>query len=304
MAIDDGFTLKKLEVFLAFMQLGNMPKVSERLSYSVVSVHRALHSLEQAVGCPLFKLDGRKLIPLQTAYALAEHAQRALHEAEEGVRRVREIAGLSAPRLKVGSLYSLTTRTMPPLLVRMKLRNSALDIDLTLGSNRLLLEQLREGRLDAIVIALSEPVNDDQLLAVPLFEDSIFFAVPADSPYARRNSLDLTEVRNEKFVCLEDDFATAASFQQAFRRAGYEPQVAMRVGDIFSLTNLISGGVGYSLLPGRMESFNARVRLIPLVPPYTSQQTITLLMLRRREGDPYLVTLAEECRRLAALGGA
>lgn len=74
MAIDDEITLKKLEVFLAFMQMSNLTRVSERLGLSAVSVHRALHSLEEGLRCPLFKREGRNLIPLKSAYAFAEHA--------------------------------------------------------------------------------------------------------------------------------------------------------------------------------------------------------------------------------------
>src|SRR4030095_908600 len=97
MAIDEGVTLKKLEVFLAFMKTGNMTRVSESLNQSVVSVHRALHSLEESARCPLFKPDGRKLIPLQTAYTFAEYAERVLYECEEGLRKTREVAGVAAP---------------------------------------------------------------------------------------------------------------------------------------------------------------------------------------------------------------
>ncbi|MDA4211308.1 LysR family transcriptional regulator, partial [Escherichia coli] len=60
MAIDEDITLKKLEVFQSFMTLGNMARVSEALGQSTVSVHRALHSLEEGLRCPLFKRDGRK----------------------------------------------------------------------------------------------------------------------------------------------------------------------------------------------------------------------------------------------------
>ena len=82
MAIDDDITLKKLEVFQSFMTLGNMARVSEALGQSTVSVHRALHSLEEGLRCPLFKRDGRKLIPLSTAYVFAEHVERILAECE------------------------------------------------------------------------------------------------------------------------------------------------------------------------------------------------------------------------------
>ncbi len=298
MAIDEGVTLKKLEVFLAFMKAGNMTRVSEMLSQSVVSVHRALHSLEECTRCPLFKLDGRKLIPLQTAYTFAEYAERAVYECEEGLRKTREVAGFASPRLKIGSLYSLTISTIPQLLIKLKLRKSSLDVDLTLGSNRLLLEQLRQRRLDAIVIALREANQDPELLSVPLFEDDIYFAAPIGSSYAKRPRIDLADARDEKFVALNDEFATAANFNDLFAQAAYVPNVVMRVGDIFSLINLVSGGVGYSLLPGRVRPFSPRIQLIPLSRRYAAKQVITLMLPRKRERDPNLLALAAECRML------
>jgi len=298
MAIDEAVTLKKLEVFLAFMKIGNMSRVSEEMSQSVVSVHRALHSLEEGLRCPLFKLDGRRLIPLQSAYTFAEYAERVISECEEGLRKTREVAGFASPRLKIGSLYSLTLSTIPELLVKLKLRKSTLDVDLTLGSNRLLLEQVRQGRLDAIVIALRETIEDADLLSIPLFTDNIFFATPLGSPYAKRKCIDLANMRNEKFVTLTDDFATGSNFNDAFEKAGYLPNIATRVGDIFSLINLVSGGVGYALLPGRVGSFSPRVQLISLDKRYGAQQMITLLLPRKRERDPNLLALAAECRML------
>ena len=302
MAIDEGVTLRKLEVFLAFMKSGNMARVSESLDQSVVSVHRALHSLEESTRCALFKLDGRRLIPLQTAYTFAEYAERVVRECEEGLRKTREVAGLASPRLKIGSLYSLTISTIPQLLIKLKLRRSALDVDLTLGSNQLLLEQLRQGRLDAIIIALRTALEDRELLSVPLFEDDIFFAAPIGSPYARRDHIDLADTRDEKFVALSDEFATTANFNDLFTQAGYEANVVMRVGDIFSLINLVSGGVGYSLLPGRVVPFSPRIQLIPLSRKYAATQVITLLFPGKQERDPNLLALAAECRMLRKMG--
>ncbi len=298
MAIDEGITLKKLEVFLAFMKAGNMSRVSENIGQSVVSVHRALHSLEESTRCPLFKRDGRKLIPLQAAYTFAEYAEKTLYDCEEGLRKTREAAGFASPRLKIGALYSLTVGTIPRLVMRLKLRKSSLDVDLTLGSNRTLLEQIASDRLDAIIIALHRAHEDTELLSVPLFEDDILFAAPIGNAFAKRASIDLATVHNEKFVALNDDFATASDFDELFERAGYVPNVVMRVGDIFSLINLVSGGVGYSLLPQRVAAFSPRIQLIPLSQRYAAKQVIALLIPRRRERDPNLLALAAECRML------
>jgi LysR family malonate utilization transcriptional regulator len=298
MAIDEGITFKKFEVLLAFMRSGSMGRAAESIGQSAVSVHRALHSLEESARCPLFKRDGRKLIPLQAAYTLAEYAERALYDCEEGLRKTREAAGFAAPRLRIGALYSLTVGTIPELIMRLKLRKSSLDVDLKLGSNKVLLDELGHGRLDAIVIAMHRARDNPELTTVPLFEDEIFFAAPIGSPYARRARVDLEDVRNEKFVSLNDEFATASDFHDTFRQAGYAPNVVMRVADIFSLINLVSGGIGYSLLPGRVTAFSPRIQFIPLGRRFAARQLIALLFPRKRERDPNLLALAAECRML------
>src|SRR5690606_10888295 len=186
MAIDESITLKKLEVFLAFMERNNLARVAEDLGQSVVSVHRALHSLEQAIGCPLFKLEGRNLVPQDTARRLAESARRVVSECENGIHAVRDMAGINASRLRLGAIYSLTLHCIPHLIVGTKLRKDGLNIELTLGSNDELLQKLQDGRLDAIVIGVHEGIDSKRLITVPLFSDEMFLAVPLDSPYANR----------------------------------------------------------------------------------------------------------------------
>ena len=302
MAIDDEITLKKMEVFLAFMRVNNLARVSELLGQSAVSVHRALHSLEEGLRCPLFKREGRNLIPLKSAYVFAEHAQRAVDACEAGVKEVRDVAGFNAPRLRIGSLYSLTLRCIPQIIIGLKLRKPTLDIGLTMGSNRQLLNGLAEGRLDAIIIGLKEPPAGNELVSVPLFNDIIYLAAQVGSPYAGMGEVDLARMKDEKFVTLGDGFVTSESFLQAFQRSGYEPQVAMEVSDIFSLINLVSEGIGYGLLPGRIGAFSPRIELISLAQKYASHQQVTLMFPASRERDPNLLALAAECRMYGRQG--
>ena len=72
------------------------------------------------------------------------------------------------------------------------------------------------------------------------------------------------------------------------------------MGDIFSLMNLVSGGIGYALLPRRVADFSPKVQLIPLAARYAISQHIVLVMQRNRERDPNLLALSAECRLLGA----
>ncbi|HEX6704813.1 MAG TPA: LysR family transcriptional regulator [Albitalea sp.] len=293
--IDEEITFRKLEILLAFMEAGNLARAAEQLGISAVSVHRALHSLETGTRCSLFRLEGRNLQPNDAAHALADVARDVLRTMSEGIRSTRELAGYAADRIRIGSLYSLTSRTVPALIMGLKLRKPEIQTELVLGSNDDLLRKLRDGAIDAALMGFPEGAGD--LESQLLFEDDIYFAAPAASPHAGQQEVDLGACADERFVSLTDGFVTYGGFLEAFRIAGFTPHVAMRTGDIFSLMNLVSGGIGCTLLPGRVRPvLPSDVRLIPLQSRYRMRQKITVSFLRTRERDPNLLALLATCR--------
>lgn len=300
MLIDEELSLKKLEVFLVYMRTGNLSRAAAELETSNVSVHRAIHSLESALRCPLFKHEGRNLTPLESAYVLEERAQKLIGDVVETVRLTREAAGFSAERFKLGSLYSLTVKTVPQLIMGLKLRRSELNIDLILGSNTDLLYKLKNMEVDAILVSLDDSVNDPDCAQIQLFSDDIFLATPINSRFAQRTEVDLAEVRDETFITLTQGFATHQDSNRVFKQAGFEPKVAMQVNDIFTLLSMVSSEVGYALLPGRIAAvYENRVKLIPLQARYRLQQHIGVVFLKAKERDPNLLALLAECRMYA-----
>ncbi|XAH23829.1 LysR family transcriptional regulator [Xylophilus sp. GW821-FHT01B05] len=299
--IDDDISFRKLEVLLAFMDTGNLARAAERLGTSAVSVHRALHSLEEGARCALFRHQGRNLIPTEAAQVLAEVAREVLGSMAEGLRATRAAAGHADGRIKLGSLYSLTIQLVPEVIVGLRQRRPNLQAELVLGSNAELLEKLRQGTLDATLMALPDP--EPGIVSLPLLEDDMYFAAPLGSPYAALQSIDLRNCAQERFVSLGEGFATQRGFRGAFEVAGFAPEVAMQVGDIFSLANLVSGGVGYTLLPGRVRSiFGHKLQFIALEEKYRARQSIGLSFLKPRERDPDLLLLASVCRVVVGAG--
>ena len=293
--ISEAITFRKLEVFLAYIGAGNLTRAAEALDTSTVSVHRALHSLEEGVRCQLFRHEGRNLTPTDAAQVLADHAREVLKLMADGIRATRDAGGYSSDRIRIGSLYSLTIATVPRVIIDLKLRKPQLQAELILGSNADLFARLKNGEIDALLGAI--PTLDPDIEAIALFEDDIFFAAPVGSRYAQTEAVDLRSCAEERFVSLGEGFVTFNGFVEAFRVAGFTPEVVMKVGDIFSLMNLVSGGVGYTLLPGRVRDvFRDKVQLIPLQPQYLMRQTIGLSFMRTRERDPNLLALASACR--------
>jgi LysR family malonate utilization transcriptional regulator len=191
-------------------------------------------------------------------------------------------------------------KTVPQLIMGLKIRRSELNIDLILGSNIDLLYKLKNMEVDAILVSLDDSINDPDCEQIALFSDDIFLATPADSKFAQRSEVDLAEVRDETFITLTQGFATHQDGNRVFKQAGFEPKVAMQVNDIFTLLSMVSSGVGYALLPGRIAAvYENRVKLIPLQEKYRLQQHIGVVFLKAKERDPNLLALLAECRMYA-----
>ena len=293
--LNDEVTLRKLEILCSFVRTGSLAKTADELQLSSVSIHKALHSLEDGIACPLFIREGRLLKPLPTALYLAESATDLLVEVERIIKRTRSKAGIEAGQIRLGSMYSLTANIVPKLIMGTKIRRPDLDIDLFLGSNEDLMKKLFEGSIEAIMIATP---STDEIQVVPLFEDRLFLA-SSKGEKPKHAQIDMAEYRDEKFLTLHDGFATTSGFYEVFELAGYQPNLVMKVGDIFSLMNMVASGMGRSILPGRVKALMGdSIEFTPLLGKYEVIQRIALIYLTVNESNPNILALAAEARML------
>ncbi|HQR84718.1 MAG TPA: LysR substrate-binding domain-containing protein [Polynucleobacter sp.] len=296
--LNEEVTLRKLEILCSFVRTGSLAKTGEELQLSSVSIHKALHSLQSGLGCPLFVKEGRQLKPLPAALYLAEMSIDVLEDMERMFKKVKAKAGIESGQIRLGSMYSLTANIIPRIIMGTKIRRPNLDIDLHLGSNQELMKKLFEGTVDAVVLAIPTDKLADSVQVVPLFDDQLFFA-SSKNYKPQQGEIDLSEYQDEKFLTLQDGFATTTGFYDAFKLAGITPNVVMKVGDIFSLMNMVSGDLGKALLPGRVKALMGdAIVFTPLKSKYRLTQHIALMYLQANEFNPNILALAAEARML------
>lgn len=291
--IGEEISFRKLEIFLAYMKAGNFSAASGQLGISPVSVHRAIHSLQEGVRCNLFIHKGRELVPTEAAFVFARVATEVLDRMESGIDAAREAAGYASNRLRIGSLYSLTSHMMPEIIKSVASRKPNLQCELVLGRSKLdLLPKLRDGGLDAV---FCEVTDAPDLISIPIFDDKVYFAAPQNSKYSNLPEIDLSECSGERVVTLKDGLFTVANLTEKFPQ--FRPTYAMEVVDIFTLMNLIASGVACALAPGRIcKMYEHLVDFIPLVKSQQVFQTMGVSFLTSRERDPNLLALCAVVR--------
>ncbi len=179
--LNEELTLRKLEILCSFVRTGNLSRTAEELHLSSVSIHKALHSLESGIGCPLFIKEERQLKALPAALYLDEASVDLLADVDRILKKTRAKAGVESEQIRLGAMCSWTANIILRVIMGTKIRRPDLDIDLYLGSNEELMKRLTEGSLAAVVIAVPSQNLPEGVQVVPLFEDQPYLVSSKNS---------------------------------------------------------------------------------------------------------------------------
>lgn len=161
--------LSSLEVFRAVVREGGVVRAASKLNRVQSNVTTRIKQLEQRLGVPLFRRQGRTLALTPAGESLLAYAERLLRlavEAEEAVR-----GAPSRQPLRLGAMESTAASRLPDVLSRLHRSRDDIQIALQTGPTASLLEQLRQYRLDAAFVG--EPFARDNLKTKPVFEEEL-----------------------------------------------------------------------------------------------------------------------------------
>ena len=160
-AFSRGLQLRHMRCLVAIAQERHLARAAERLAVSQPAVSRILAELEALAGEPLVERadSGRRGIRGLTVAGerLLAHALQMLASVELAAAAFRPAVAGGAQRLRVGSLPSAAQSLLPAALVRLREQWPGLQLDVRVGANDSLLDDLRAGALDLVVGRMSDP---------------------------------------------------------------------------------------------------------------------------------------------------
>ncbi len=162
-----------------------------------------------------------------------------------------------------------------------------------------MLARLRDGRLDAGILAL--PIHEEQFHIEPLFDEPFLLAMPKGHPLAALESLELHDLDNQHLLLLEEGHCLRDQALDVCRLSGADERDGFRATSLETLRQMVSAGVGMTLLPMLAVQppvpVSRDLRLVPfrVDPPH---RQLAMLWRRSSAMSGFLEQLAREFRRL------
>ena len=252
-----------------------------------------IRKLEAELGVALVERNPRRVMLTPAGHEAAERARRIVAEVEQMKEAARHDQDPESGAVRLGLFPTLGPYLLPHVVPAVRRRFPQLELLLVEEKSDVLLARLREGRLDAAILAL--PVDDDQLHSEPLFEEPFVLAVPEAHPLAARASLRMQDLGNERLLLLEDGHCLREQALEVCHLAGAHEKSEFRATSLETLRQMVAANVGLTLLPAlAVKPPVARspdIRLVPFADPPPSRH-IAMVWRRSSALDGFLRHMA------------
>lgn len=244
-------TLAQLRTFVTIAENKHFGTAASKLSISQPSLSQALVALETGLGTQLIERSTRKVIVTTVGEELLPYAKSTLDAADAFLSHSRGANGTLSGPLTLGIIPTIAPYILPHLLPSLKEQYPALEPRFVEDQTRHLLQQLRDGHIDAALMALPSEANG--MVDLKLYREEFTIVVPADHPLAGAEGLSLETLRELDLLLLDDGHCLHDQILDLCRRADVNlsttASAVTRAASLTTVMQLVIGGLGSTLVP-------------------------------------------------------
>lgn len=193
-------TLTELRYIVAVAREQHFGRAAERCFVSQPTLSVAVKKLEDELGVVLFERSKTDVSLTPAGARIVAQAKRVLLEAEA----VKEVAQASrdplAGVLRIGAIFTIGPYVLPHLIPEVKRLAPAMPLQIDEDFTGNLRRKLRDGDLDAILIAL--PFTETEVEVLALFEEPFVVLLPDDHDWRNKSAIDPAELAGQPLLML------------------------------------------------------------------------------------------------------
>ena len=238
-------TFRQLRLFLALAETGSVSAAARMVHVTQPTASMGLKEITDAIGVPLYEVVARKVHLTHVGEELAKTARAISNEWNTFEQQVDGIKGLTRGKLKV-AVVSTAKYFIPRILGTFCAKYPQIDISLEILNRDGVVKRLDEN-LDDLYIMSQPPLHLD-------IDDEVFMPNPLlliaskDHALAKKKKIDISALKNEKFIFRERGSGTRMSSDAHFKKLKFKPDVRLELGSNEAIKQAVIGGLGIAVL--------------------------------------------------------
>ncbi len=278
--------LRDLRYLVALAEHKHFGRAAEACFVSQPTLSTQIKKIEDELGITLVERTPRRVLLTEAGMEIAQRAREVLNEVEQIRAIARRTRDPESGTVRMGIFPTLGPYLLPHVVPSLREQFPKLELLLTEEKTGALLRLLREGKLDAAIMAL--PLHDDSLHAEFLFEEPFVLAVPGQHALAARARISAADLDHVDLLLLEEGHCLRDQALAVCQDSGAGERAGFRATSLETLRQMVAANVGITLLP-----------VLAIRPPVACAPNVRLLGFRTH---PPSRRLAMVWRKSTAMG--
>jgi LysR family hydrogen peroxide-inducible transcriptional activator len=264
-------TLTELRYIVTLAQERHFGRAAERCYVSQPTLSVGVKKLEDELGVMIFERSKSAVRLTPVGEGIVVQAQKVLEQAQ-GIRELAQVGKnqLVAP-LRVGAIYTVGPYLFPHLIPQLHRVAPQMPLYIEENFTHVLRDKLRNGELDAIIIAL--PFQEADVLTKTLYDEPFYVLMPANHPWTAKPSIDSALLNDKSLLLLGEGHCFRDQVLEACPtvRKGDEQHTTVESSSLETIRHMVASGLGVSVLP--FSAVNSHhyapgiIEVRPLSPP-------------------------------------
>lgn len=280
--------LKQLRSFAAVVRYGSFTRAAENTYLSQPTISTHIRALEEELNTQLLLRDTKNLQVTPRGQELYECACRMLELQDNLLQRWRQS---DQHIIQLGASTIPSAYILPEVLPLYGKENPGSYFVVHQSDSRQVIEGVAGGLFDVGMSGM--PCQDEAIRCEPFFRDRMVLITPVSRRFLALQSQGeqaLPELLREPIILRETGSGSQKSADRFLAQMGLrenELRVTARVNDQESIKNLVSGGLGVSIVSEKaVRDFVAEKRLLAFpLPPGSAERNLYLLLPRHASAD-------------------
>ena len=184
--------IRDLQYLVAVAKHRHFGKAADACFISQPTLSAQLKKLEDELGATLFERNNKQILITPIGEQLVAQAQIILREVGTLKELAKQTQNPLSGQFRLGIIPTLGPYLLPHVLPLIKKKMPELNIILHEDKTARILDELRQGKLDAIILAI--PVPSEGLIVKKLFREPFLAALPVHHPLTNRKEVRVKEI--------------------------------------------------------------------------------------------------------------
>lgn len=251
----------------AFMEVANhlgFTKAAEHSHRSQPSLSKAVKKLEEQLDVELFDRSTRHLQLTDAGKIVYKQGQQALASLQALPMLLEELNDGATGEIKIGIPPLIGTLFFPQIARTFHAHYPHVKLELYEHGAILIEELVEENQIDVGIIVL--PTDKSIFNVYSFINDEFLLYIRDDHPLAKRESIELIELKDEQFIIFSKGFALHEHIINACTEAGFIPSISYESSQWDLILELVASNLGITLLPKSIfeRHNNPFIKTIPL----------------------------------------